>query len=523
MTTLFQKGLVFAVVVLFIGAGVVPSIIGDNGTNSTVKTEYATANIIPGKLDGTASKNDTYNGSLSGYVTDTSMNPIEGARIRVSFHDTYEENYTDASGYYNVTNISICYCMKNATASKNGYTTEWILLSIVENTTHDFILAPLFDVYVDDDADPGWYDATHVKTIQEGIDNATAGDTVFVYNGTYYERLIINKSILLTGEDEDTTIMHGYDTTGEEETVAIVLYPLENVSISGFTISNSSSGILAYSMYGSHADNCSIYDNIFETGEGIGIDILLDGSTNMRIHDNIMNHGIDIYESFDNIIENNLIHGKSLVYLENKSDQIIENAGQVILNRCSNITVINCEITNTFSGIQLHKSDDTYVYNNILTGNYYGIEIRSEYNIIEENTIESNDYGILLQSQESNKIFHNNFITNIYQVGGFFSSYNMWYDIATESGNYWDDYDGIDSDGDGIKTNIVNNIVTKITNILFCLIDEPPVIYRISNIKWCFLLINILLIYVKKSLVSIYYWCHIHYHHHTYYTNYNPI
>jgi hypothetical protein len=47
-------------------------------------------------------------------------------------------------------------------------------------------VAIIADVYVDDDADPSWYDATHVRTIQEGIDNATVGDTVFVYNGTYF-------------------------------------------------------------------------------------------------------------------------------------------------------------------------------------------------------------------------------------------------------------------------------------------------------------------------------------------------
>jgi len=84
-----------------------------------------------------------YNGSLSGYVNNTLMNPIEGARVRVYFHGTYEEDYTDSSGYYHVTNIPICYCLKNATASKMGYETEWILLSITENTTHDFVLTSL--------------------------------------------------------------------------------------------------------------------------------------------------------------------------------------------------------------------------------------------------------------------------------------------------------------------------------------------------------------------------------------------
>ena len=75
------------------------------------------------------------NGTLSGYVKDTSMNPIEGAKVRVYFHETYEEDYSDSSGYYHVTNIPICYCLKNATASKEGYTTEWVLLAIGENTT----------------------------------------------------------------------------------------------------------------------------------------------------------------------------------------------------------------------------------------------------------------------------------------------------------------------------------------------------------------------------------------------------
>jgi hypothetical protein len=82
-------------------------------------------------------------GNLSGYVTDTQMNPIPGARVRVSFHETYEEDYSDATGYYHVTNIPLCYCLKNATCSKSGYQSQWVLLSIGENTTYDFILTEL--------------------------------------------------------------------------------------------------------------------------------------------------------------------------------------------------------------------------------------------------------------------------------------------------------------------------------------------------------------------------------------------
>ncbi|MBN1860627.1 MAG: hypothetical protein JW840_04110 [Candidatus Thermoplasmatota archaeon] len=84
-------------------------------------------------------------GNLSGYVTDTYQNPLGNARIRIYFHGTYEENYSDTSGYYHVTNIPLCYCLKNATCSKSGYQSEWVMLSISENTTYDFILRPLND------------------------------------------------------------------------------------------------------------------------------------------------------------------------------------------------------------------------------------------------------------------------------------------------------------------------------------------------------------------------------------------
>lgn len=100
------------------------------------------ANSDPNQHLSSVAKPTQDNGTLSGYVHDTAMTPLENALIRVYFHDTYRENTSDATGYYHVTDIPICYCLKNATCSKIGYYPEWALLSITENTTHDFILTP---------------------------------------------------------------------------------------------------------------------------------------------------------------------------------------------------------------------------------------------------------------------------------------------------------------------------------------------------------------------------------------------
>jgi hypothetical protein len=118
----YKKSLVVGIIVLFVSVSI---------TSST------------GKINRAVCENTIYDGSLLGYVNDTSGNPIEGALVRVYFHETYEEDYSDSTGYYHVTDIPICECLKNATCSKEDYKTEWILLGIAENTTHDFILTSI--------------------------------------------------------------------------------------------------------------------------------------------------------------------------------------------------------------------------------------------------------------------------------------------------------------------------------------------------------------------------------------------
>jgi parallel beta-helix repeat protein len=351
------------------------------------------------------------NGTLSGYVKDTSMNPIEGARVEVYFHETYKESYTDSSGYYHVTNIPICYCLKNATVSKKGYRSECVLLSINETTTHNFVLTFLGKTLYVGGSGPGNY-----SRIQDAVDNASNWDTVFVYSGIYSDYfpdnwacVKITKNINLVGEDKHTTIING---SGFNR--AVIIYA-EDVDVSGFTIQ--------------HGKNPKPMDWI------LGIDISHYKSNDIRIFDNIIantSRGIYTHQTsaniqiYDNLIMNNY-YG-----IENAFD----NAPLNVFNN----TIINNEY-----GVHSHASE-MVLSNNLISNNNVGIYMQgidSNYTIIT-NEISRNEIGIKLDGTRST-IEHNNFINNEKEVK---ASMNLYFVTILKFNNYkqrwisnyWDDW-----------------------------------------------------------------------------------
>jgi len=134
-------------------------------------------------------------------------------------------------------------------------------------------------IYVDDNAAPNWYDATHVKTIQEGINNASQGNSVYVYSGIYYETIIINKTLNITGQDRDTTIIDG----GYGIHTMSVSAP--SVHLSNVTILNGAYGLFITS------DSNIITGNIIQSAIGIH----LAGSEYDLIYDNYFNNTYDNY------------------------------------------------------------------------------------------------------------------------------------------------------------------------------------------------------------------------------------
>jgi len=64
--------------------------------------------------------------------------------------------------------------------------------------------------------------------------------------------------------------------------------------------------------------------------------------------------------SYDNVIKDNTVNDKPLIYINRKSNRTIKNVdiGQLILVKCKNINIESLRISNTTVGIQLIENKE---------------------------------------------------------------------------------------------------------------------------------------------------------------------
>ena len=316
--------------------------------------------------------------------------------------------------------------------------------------------------------------------IQDLIDNASDGDTIYIPNGIYYENIVINKSISLVGEDKNTTIIDG-SNIGD-----VICIEAEWVNISGFTIQESGDAnydegvdisfshntilgnIISFNNYGIRIDNNTIYNNIQDnTFSHNQNGIYFYHSSYNNITGNTITYnsgnGIDIQYSCDNnFISNNTIlfngrNGIFILYSGNNnvtSNNVCFNIYKGISVFDSNLNIISKNNVSSNrnegtgyckAGIVLFDSNLNIVTRNtISSNNHSGIRLGSDFgcsrNTITDNYIINNYYGIYIDYfAEMNPVYHNNFINNTINAHGE-NHQNIWYNAKLQEGNYWSDY-----------------------------------------------------------------------------------
>jgi len=195
---------------------------------------------------------------------------------------------------------------------------------------------------------PVWNGRTgrNYDTIQAAINNATAGDTIRVATGTYNENVDINVPINLVGAGAGVTVVNASSSADYVFNITA-----NSVNISGFTVTGAT-GAWSAGIFLS-ASNYSRIENVNASNNYVGI-------------------YLDSYSSYTTVADSTA------------SD-------------------------NAKYGIALTLSDYNTLTNNTAEGNFAGVFLSSSSsNTIENNSLDNNGNGIILQSSSNNNTIAGN-------------------------------------------------------------------------------------------------------------------
>lgn len=163
-------------------------------------------------------------------------------------------------------------------------------MTITSNISTMTVVPIVADLYISptgNDNNPGTLEQP-VKTIRKGISIADPGNILYAFNGTYFEKVTINKSVRLLGQNNVNTIIDGTNIPAPSDYSdwerGLVELRASNATFSGFKVQNSKvAGIIS-----ANVSNLIIEKNQTYKTWGSGIQIH-DGS-NIKVKYNEINN-----------------------------------------------------------------------------------------------------------------------------------------------------------------------------------------------------------------------------------------
>lgn len=240
------------------------------------------------------------------------------------------------------------------------------------------------------------------QTIQEAINWASAGDTILVAAGIYYENVVVREAVSIIGEDRSITIIDG----GGSETEPVVRIETNNVSLSGFTIQNGYQGITVFSS-GNNIVNNTVKDNrcdgilLFSQGNILRHNNMEGNTYNFAVHGWWFFSGPPMPYPYtrpraNDVDASNTVDGKPVYYWVNQHNkEIPADAGYVAVINSTNVTVRDLKLTKNGQGVLFAYTRNSTIKNVEVSSNIIGISLISSVdNIVSNNTIANNVYGI---------------------------------------------------------------------------------------------------------------------------------
>ena len=187
-----------------------------------------------------------------------------------SIHTGNKVYLDDATQLLN-TNSTNAPCSVGATGSD----LEWYINNVLQENPE------VYNIYVDDvignDTNYG-IPGLPKKTIQGAIDVRSDGDTIYVAAGIYAENIVIDKELILVGENKTTTIIDGGNSG------VVVNITANDVSLSEFTVKNSGTTESDVGIGIQEVSGVNIYNNLINNNT-VGV-ALVALATNNSIYEN---------------------------------------------------------------------------------------------------------------------------------------------------------------------------------------------------------------------------------------------